>query len=197
MSNRFDSRSKETFMKDIKFGTAMETYFFKQWLKVAKSQGFHVSHYSNNGVDNDGEYVEEGVNTAGADYTVHMSYDNISVSHLPLEVKWVPTSGKLTLKLNDLKAYAKEKAAVLFILNMGKAKLKKPLDYDIDKHIEKIERASKDIYWGIMLPDRVKSILRLNHRFESISYVGGKIGIVIEEFEYPKYMNIRKFQVEK
>ena len=197
MSNRFDWRSKGTFMKDIRFGTAMETYFFNQWLKVAESQGFKITHYSNNGVDNDGEYVEEGVNTAGADYKVHMSYDNISVNNLPLEVKWVPTSGKLTLKLNDLKAYAKEKAAILFILNMGRARLKKPSDYDLDKHIEKIERASDDIYWGIMLPDRVKSILKLNHRFEQISYMGGKIGIVIEEFEYPNYMNLRKFQVQE
>lgn len=196
MSNRFDNRSKGTFMKDIKFGTAMETYLFNQWLKVSKSQGFKVIHY-NNGVDNDGEYVEEGVNTAGADYKVHMEYQNKSINNLPLEVKWVPTSGKLTLKLNDLKAYQKEKAAILFILNMGKARLKKPSDYDIDKHIKRIEEASKDIYWGIMMPDKVSSILTLNHRFEQISYMGGKIGIVIEEFEYPKYMNLRKFQVEK
>lgn len=184
-------------MKDIRFGTAMETYFFNKWIKVAESQGIKVSNYADNGVDNDGGYIEEGVNTAGADYRVCMSYDNMSINNLPLEVKWVPTSGKLTLKLNDLKAYKKEKAAILFILNMGRAKLKKPFDYDLDKHIERIERASKDIKWGIMLPDRVSSILKLNHRFEPISYMGGKVGIVIEEFEYPKYMNLREFEVQE
>ncbi len=195
MSNRFDNRSKGTFMKDVKFGTAMETYFFNKWLDVARSQGFAVHNYSNNGVDNNGEYIEEGVNTAGADYKVHMTKDNITVANLPLEVKWVPTSGKLTLKKNDLKSYQREKAAILFILNMGGARLKKPHDYDINKHIQRIENASRDIYWGIMMPDKVTKILSMEDRFGPISYMGGKMGIIIEEFEYPSFMNIRRFEV--
>ena len=195
MSNRFDNRSKGTFMKDVKFGTAMEKYFFHKWMEVAKSQGFQILRYSNNGVDNDGEYIEEGIDTSGADYNVSMSYENISVANLPLEVKWVPTSGKLTLKKNDLKSYQRERAAILFILNMGGARLKKPADYDIDKHIQRIENASRDIYWGIMMPDMVTKVLKTEDRFGPISYMGNKIGIIIEEFEYPSLMNIRKFEV--
>ena len=195
MSNRFDNRSKGTFMKDVKFGTAMEKYFFHKWMEVAKSQGFQILRYLNNGVDNDGEYIEEGIDTSGADYSVSMSYENISVANLPLEVKWVPTSGKLTLKKNDLKSYQRERAAILFILNMGGARLKKPADYDIDKHIQRIENASRDIYWGIMMPDMVTKVLKTEDRFGPISYMGNKIGIIIEEFEYPSLMNIRKFEV--
>ena len=197
MSNRFDWRSKGTFMKDIRFGTAMEKYFFHKWREVAESQGFKILRYSDNGVDNDGEYIEEGVNTAGADYRVDMSHDSRTVANLPLEVKWVPTSGKLTLKKNDLKSYKREGAAILFILNMGRARLKKPSDYDIDKHISRIEDASRDIYWGIMMPEKVKAILEMDNKFKPISYMGNKIGIVIEEFEYPKYMNLREFEVQE
>ncbi len=193
MSNRFDHRSKDTFKKDIKFGTLLEKYFFNKWLDVAWNQGFDIHSHSSNGIDNDGEYIEEGVNTAGADYKVSMSYQNQHCDNLPVEVKWVPTSGKLTLKRNDLKAYSKEGAAVLFILNMGSSKLKKPADYDLQNHIKKIESSEKDIRWGIMMPEKIDKILSLHERFEPIWYMGNKIGIIIKEQEYNKFFNLRNW----
>lgn len=193
MSNRFDHRSKDTFKKDIKFGTLLEKYFFNKWLDVAWNQGFDIHSHSSNGIDNDGEYIEEGVNTAGADYKVSMSYQNQHCDNLPVEVKWVPTSGKLTLKRNDLKAYSKEGAAVLFILNMGSSKLKKPVDYDLHNHIKKIESSEKDIRWGIMMPEKIDKILSLHERFEPIWYMGNKIGIIIKEQEYNKFFNLRNW----
>lgn len=193
MSNRFDFRTKDTFKKDVKFGTLIEKYFFAGWLKVAENQGFDVHNYSNNGIDNDGEFIEEGVNTAGADYKVSMSYQDQHCDNLPVEVKWVPTSGKLTLKRNDLKAYSKEGAAVLFILNTGSARLKKPADYNLEDHIKKIEDNAKDIRWGIMMPDKIDEILSLHDRFEPIWYMGNKIGIIIKEQEYNKFFNLRNW----
>jgi len=193
MSNRFDHRSKDTFKKDIKFGTLLEKYFFNRWLDVAWNQGFDIHSHTNNGIDNDGEYIEEGINTAGADYKVSMSYKDQHCDNLPVEVKWVPTSGKLTLKRNDLKAYSKEGAAVLFILNMGSARLKKPADYDLQNHINKIEDNAEDIRWGIMMPDKVDKILSLHDRFEPIWYMGNKIGIIIKEQEYNKFFNLRNW----
>ena len=193
MSNRFDFRTKDTFKKDIKFGTLIEKYFFTKWLNVAWNQGFDIHSHSNNGIDNDGEFIEEGVNTAGADYKISMSYNEQHCTDLPLEVKWVPTSGKLTLKRNDLKAYSKEGAAVLFILNTGSSRLKKPADYNLDDHIKKIESNAEDIRWAIMMPDKIDKILSLRDRFEPIWYMGNKIGIIIKEQEYNKFFNLRNW----
>ena len=63
---RFDYRSKDTFKKDIKFGTMLEKYFFDKWIDVAQSQGISLTEWSNNGCDNDGEYIETGRATGGA-----------------------------------------------------------------------------------------------------------------------------------
>ena len=108
---RFDNRSKATFKKDIKFGTAMETYFFDKWVQSCDDRD-DISIYNcrDNGVGNDGEYVETGTNTSGADYMVDYFDSEYGFTNLPLEVKWVPTAGKLSLKINDLKAYQKENA---------------------------------------------------------------------------------------
>ena len=135
MSNRFDNRSVSTFKKDIKFGTMLEKYFFHKWLDKCE---LNISDWSDNGCGNDGEFIESG-NTAGADYRV-----TIDGFNTPLEIKWVPTAGKFTLKQNDLKAYVKEGASILFIYNTGKAKLKKPKDHNLEKHIKLIEENESD-----------------------------------------------------
>ena len=115
---RFDNRSKATFKKDIKFGTAMETYFFDKWVQSCDDRD-DISSYicRDNGVGNDGEYVATGTNTSGADYMVDYFDSENGFTNLPLEVKWVPTAGKLSLKINDLRAYQKENAGILFIYN--------------------------------------------------------------------------------
>ena len=104
MSRRFDGRTKGEFKKDIKFTTQVESYFFERVLAVAKqTKGIWVSNPTDNGVDNSGEYLAKG-NTAGADYRVDLRYKHLNEKQHPLEIKWVPTAGKFTLKENDLKA---------------------------------------------------------------------------------------------
>ena len=194
---RFDHRSKDTFKKDIKFGTRIETYFWNQWLKVAENAGFKIEDYGDNGVDNSGEFIPSGKCTAGADYIVTMSYKGHKCEDLPLEVKWVPTAGKLTLKENDLKAYQKEEAAILFIYNSVKCDviLKKPKDYDFDKHIKRIEGKANDIKWGIMMPEKVSELLTTyQDRFEPIWYMGNKSGIIIKQEEFSKFFNIHDWK---
>ena len=75
----------------------------------------------------------------GADYmvsgTLLVKPYTQEVTNHPLEIKWVPTAGKFTLKENDLKSYVRERASILFIYNTGSAKLKKPSDYNLEKHI--------------------------------------------------------------
>ena len=185
MSTRFDNRSVSTFKKDIKFGTMLEKYFFHQWLEIAKTRDPKLI-WENNGCGNDGEFIAKG-NTAGADY---------KVNDVPLEIKWVPTAGKFTLKENDLKAYISEGADILFIYNTGSANLRKPKDYDLTKHIRAIEHNASDIRWGIMQSSDVIKLYndaKENDLFRPINYMGGKSAIVLKSKDFNKYFVEREW----
>ena len=195
---RFDHRSKETFKKDIKFSTMLEGYFFNEWInRAAATSSVILESWGDNGVANDGEFIESGNPTMGADFIVSMFYDNKHYEDLPLEMKWVPSAGKFTLKKNDLRAYQKENAAILFVYNSRNCGLdmRKPKDYNFSEHVSKIESKSKDIRWGIMFPEIVDEILGLTERFKKIYYMGGKEGIVIQSNEFDKFFKQHNWEV--
>ena len=190
MSNRFDNRSIDEFKKQIKFSTLLESYFFNGWIEACKNnKEVSPSNPRNNGVDNSGEFIESG-NTAGADYLVDLQYGNADMKDLPLEVKWVPSYGKLTLKENDLKAYIRESAGILFIYSSEKINIDMRLpknNYDFDGHIKKIESIQDKLQWGIMFPENVRNILdkfRASGRIKPIYYMGNKPGIVLQQSEF-------------
>ncbi len=187
MSNRFDNRSVSTFKKDIKFGTMLEKYFFHKWLEIAKTRDPKIK-WEDNGCGNDGEFIAKG-NTAGADY---------KVNNVPLEIKWVPTAGKFTLKENDLKAYIREGADILFIYNTGNANLRKPKDYDLDRHIQLVESEGQQIRWGVMQSSDVKKLYdyaKENDLFRPINYMGGKSGVVLKSKDFHKYFVEREWSI--
>lgn len=194
--NRLDHRSLSTFKQDIMFGTQLEKYFFTNWLKVVESQGImKVTEYSDNGCDNDGHYIAHG-NTAGADYRIsgYTINTHLNIDNEPLEVKWVPTAGKLTLKLDDVRAYIQESASILFIYNTVKDEvdLKKPKDYNLDTHIQKITSKAKDIKWGILWSQNLIRLYRHvldNKLAKPISYMGGKQGFVLKQKDFGKWWN--------
>ena len=155
VDTRFDNRTKGTFKKDIFFATKLEKYFFTKFVDICLMRDdILIDNISDNGIDNDGEFVE-GVNTSGADYRADIEYNNCVIEDHPLEIKWVRTAGKLTLKVADLKAYIREGASILFIYNTVNCgvNLRKPRDYNFEKHVELIESKSDQIKWGIMFAD--------------------------------------------
>lgn len=196
MSSRFDNRTVDTFKKDIKFSTKLEKYFFHQWLSVLEqSSSVHVSDWSDNGCGNDGEFIAKG-NTAGADYKVSGSVKGVGLDaeliEEPLEIKWVPTAGKFTLKENDLKAYVKEEASILFIYNSVRCgtDMRKPKDYDFDRHIHLIESKADQIKWGVMWSPKVKQFYnnaKDKALFRPISYMGGKYGVVLKQEDFSEW----------
>lgn len=196
MSTRFDNRSENTFKKDIKFGTMLEKYFFQKWLDVTESSSsIHVSNWSDNGCGNNGEFIAKG-NTAGADYKISGSVKgaglDAELTDEPLEIKWVPTAGKFTLKENDLKAYVKEEASILFIYNSVRCgtNMRKPRDYDFDKHVQLIESKADQIKWGIMWSPKVKQFYnnaKEKALFKPISYMGGKYGVVLKQQDFSEW----------
>jgi hypothetical protein len=110
----------------------------------------------------------------------------------PLEIKWVPTAGKLTLKENDLKAYIREGASILFVYNSVKCgtDLRKPKDYDFDKHIKLLDSKSQQIKYGIMWHDQVKDFYndaKENGLVKPIFYMGNKPGVILKQEHYSKW----------
>jgi hypothetical protein len=188
MDKRYDNRTKSQFIKDIKFGTMMETYIFSKWVDTCQSRnGVTIYSYDDNGIANDGKYVKTGTNTSGADYVVDICYNEIRYDKLPMEVKWVPTAGKFTLKVNDLKAYIKEDAAILFVFNAGSPTLKRPKNYNFEKYIEKVESYSHNLKWSIMLPNTVETFLAYHinqDKIQAIPYMGYKPGIILKEKDF-------------
>ena len=190
MSNRFDHRSESRFKKDIKYTTKLEGYFFEKWLDHSQKDGtLDVFDFDDNGADNSGAFIKSG-NTAGADFIVTMDYRGTHYHKLPLEMKWVPTAGKFTLKINDLKAYVAENAAILFVYNSNPnvTDLKKRRDYNLAKHIRSIEASEEDIRWGIMDDVAVRNFYyeRKDCAYP-IPYMGDKMGTVLMAEDYDKW----------
>ena len=200
MSYRFDNRTKDTFKKDIKFGTMLEKYFFHEWLaRIKNSDSIIVESWGDNGCDNNGEFIAKG-STAGADYWITGSLGEYGFNNEPLEMKWVPTAGKFTLKEGDLKAYIRERASILFIYNSVQCgtDLRKPKDYDFAKHIRLIESKESQLKWAIMLAPDVKDFYEINKQkgnVKPIRYMGNKPGIVLQEEDYYSWFQEFPWQV--
>jgi len=196
--SRFDNRSVDTFKKDIKFSTLLEKFFFEEWINSCTySNNIVISNPRNNGVDNSGDFIEKG-STSGADYMIDIEYNGFNQKDLPIEIKWVPTYGKLTLKNGDLKAYLREDAAILFIYTGEKVKenLKKPKDYNLTEHINLIQSISDKLRWSIMLPEQVKSFYRYaesNNMIKPIPYMGNKPGVILHQQDFSKWFKEEKW----
>jgi hypothetical protein len=207
MSNRFDNRTVSTFKKDIYFSTMMEKYFFDKWRDVVKvTEGMVIDDWDNNGCGNDGEFIAKG-NTAGADYKISASFEDcwsetIQLVDEPLEIKWVPTAGKFTLKEGDLKAYVKEGASILFIYNSVNCgtNMRKPKDYDLDKYKQLVESKGQQIRWGVMWSDMVERFYnnaKENNLFRPINYMGGKSGVVLKSSDFGKWFDEHSWEEVK
>jgi len=192
MTSRFDNRTKAVFKKDIKFSTKLEKYWWDNWLKHCEQrEDITVKNPRDNGCGNDGEFIAKG-NTAGADYMADVQYLKADVQDLPVEIKWVPTAGKFTLKENDLKSYVKEGACILFVYNSIRCgtDLRKPKSYDFDKHVKLIESKRDQMKWGLMMQASVKKLYedaKQKALFEPIHYMGNKLGIILKEADYGKW----------
>lgn len=196
---RFDKRTRDVFARDILFSTNLEKYFFDQWVDRCKKRNIIISNIRDNGVDNTGQFIENG-KTSGADYMIDLSYNQRQCTDMPIEVKWVPTFGKLTLKVGDLKAYLRESAAILFIYTSKSFKnLRKPQDYDLTKHIALIESIDDFIMWGLMMPEKIEQFLKTSQEMNlirPINYMGGKPGIVLQQLDFSNWFIEERWNLE-
>jgi len=195
---RRDGRDIDRFKRDIYIGTKIEEFWFGKWMRMCRNLNYiNVSSPRSNGVDNTGGYIEDGRRTSGADHMVDIEYHALSVKNMPLEIKWAPTYGKLTLKAGDLKGYVREKAGILFIYPSEETiTLRQPRDYHqdadvlIQRHIEKIESCIEVLRWSIMSPNQVKHFLtdaEENGKIETIKYMGFKPGVILPAGEFKNW----------
>ena len=184
--SRLDNRTVDEFKSHMKFTTEIESRLMECW---AQSTNSDCLAYIDNGVDNNGDYVEDGTNTSDVDFIV-VSEDGPR----KVELKFVPTSGKLTLKLNDVKNYIKQGASVLFIFNTSNESLKVPKDLDVESHWSKIVDAhlKGELKWALADHKTLAKMLGSTEP-QKIPYMGGKQGIIVTEKRYNKFFELMDF----
>ena len=202
MSKRFDNRTQQQFADDIYFGTAIEKYFWNQWVdRCSNRQDINLANPRDNGVANDGAFIAFG-NTSGADYMADIDYSNIIVNdNHPIEIKWVPTFGKVTLKKADIESYLREGCSILFIYpseetGINLRKPRNPTKDDIPTHIQKIESVEKFIRWGILTPEKLQQLHDFAEKkgWKKIRYMGNKLGFVILHNAFKYYWKEERWQ---
>ena len=191
---RFDNRSKDAFKKDIYFGTAVESYWWDKLLEEAeRCNGFGFSSHFSNGCANDGRYLKTGTNTGGADYYASGWVFDQKFAH-GIEVKWVSSPGRITLKKADVACYLKEGSGLYIIQNIDRdLDLRKPKgDHDIEKHLSSLRRACADfkIVWSLMLAENFACMMDEFNDYRPIKYMGNKQGVVIQDDDWQRYASI-------
>ena len=190
---RFDNRSKETFKKDIYFGTAVESYWWNKLLVEAERQnGFGFVSHRSNGCGNDGRYLKTGTNTGGADYWAEGWVFDQPFAH-GIEVKWVSSPGRITLKKADVDCYLREGSGLFIIQNVSNdANLRKPKDHDIQKYLSRLDKACVDckIVWSLMLADNFAAMMDEFNNYRPIKYMGNKLGVVIPDDDWIRYASV-------
>ena len=190
---RFDNRSKETFKKDIYFGTAVESHWWgKLLVEAERCNGFGFNNHFSHGCGNDGRYLETGTNTGGADYWAEGWVFDQSFAH-GIEVKWVSSPGRITLKKADVQCYLREGSGLFIIQNVSNdANLRKPKDHDIKKYLSRLDKACADskIVWSLMLADNFAAMMDEFHNYRPIKYMGNKLGVVIPDDDWIRYASI-------
>ena len=183
--SRLDSRSLGEFKRHIKFTTEIESRLMELW---AESPSAKCDWYVDNGIDNGGAYVPDGVDTSEVDFVA-----SVAGVIKQLEMKFVPTAGKLSLKAIDVANYIRKGADILFIFYMGAGTLKVPRDKCVNKHWDRILTAHSagDLRWSIMRNEKIYDI-RKNETRVPIPYMGGKPGYIVKQSSYRNYMRIRR-----
>ena len=188
--SRLDGRSLGEFKKHMKFTTEIESRLMGLW---AESPSARCDWYVDNGIDNGGEYVPDGIDTSDVDFVA-----SVAGEIKQLEMKFVPTAGKLSLKSVDVANYIRKGADILFIFYIGEGTLKVPKVKCIETHWGKIMDAhdTGHLRWSIMKNERIHDVRRNEDRI-SIPYMGGKPGYIIDQASYKNYMRIRRFWNEE
>jgi len=184
---RLDNRTIEQFKSHIEFTTAIEGKLMEAW---SSSSNSGCEWYIDNGIDNGGGYIPDGVDTSDVDFIA-----KINGLEVPLEMKFVPTAGKFTLKTNDMRNYIKKNATVLLIFNLSERSLKVPADLDIKKHWKRIGDTWKsgELKWALVGPVTLQEMYE-NEEHHHIPYMGNKMGIVVGKNNYSKYFRLRSFK---
>jgi len=110
---RLDSRTKEQFAADIKAATAQEKILmglYVEWLNKTKGSGKAPYSFTDNGVDNSGEYLEPGTAHAAADFILHKKGGRDK----KIEIKFCrPERPEFNFKVAQMEKYVREDVCII------------------------------------------------------------------------------------
>jgi hypothetical protein len=109
------------------------------------------------------------------------------------DIKWAPISGKCTFKVHNLRSYLKDGAFILLFCNLSDADLRKPLDYDFDAYIQKIQAYLHEIKYAVLTSSKINKVLTLPQK--RVHYMGNKLSVIIPENRYDEFFTLRDIHV--
>ena len=169
---RFDSRSKDEFMSDIKRSTAIERWLVELYVEEKQKQGNNIS-YINNGVDNTGEFVERATSAADYKFTINGESRLIEVKTSP-----IGNNTKSTFKVSSLKANIKDGVYLLVFYNIATRSNNFKQDTDLSK-----------VEFIIVSPYIQRQLLDTYPAKAYGKIMGGKPCIKIPAADYPSWFN--------
>jgi hypothetical protein len=184
---RVDYRDADTFKKDILFSTKLEKFWIKVYLKQICNK-YDKIEYEDYGTDNTGKVTKYA--TSKADYKIYL-FKNKKKIIQKLDVKWGPSKGKVTFKVNSLQNYIKDGSDILLFYNIGRVSLKKPMNYKLNQHIELINQNIKNIRYTIIKTSTMKDILD-KYPHEKVWYMGNKLAVTIPECDFYNFWRGKK-----
>jgi hypothetical protein len=75
--------------------------------------------------------------------------------------------------------------------------LRKPKDYNLERHIKLVESKSQQIRWGIMWANKVSQFYeeaRSDGLIKPIPYMGNKLGVVLPDYNFHNWFTIEKWE---
>ena len=156
--SRLDSRTEEEFKVDIRDTTLFENHVFKSWYRAEGTPVHGLKGFSYNSLGRGGEFIDHGVDTSGADFTV--VHPTLGV--IPLEVKFSPNPNFFTLKIHDIDAYIKEGATILVVQNTNLSKsasLKHASGHAVEERCKVFDESFEGMTFMLLSPSMQKLLL--------------------------------------
>lgn len=180
-SYRFDSRSKESFQRDIQRSTAIQRFLVSEWSAELAYRGINVDiiPYADG---EDGRLLDKV--SSEADYLI--SRIDQPSSHVPLEIKTNPkglgSKGFCTYKTSDLRSVVKQDAYILLICGID-TKTNDPSTIDLSVAT-----------WALITPDKVQEmLLYLEPKKFGFQVMGNKECVRVYQPEYHLFWQEEKF----
>lgn len=184
-------RSFGSFALSIYDSTRRERLLVEAWTKEIKDCGnYAIMEFKDAGSDNSGKIYIQAPKRCGADYSIQCLGSGFLETGIHfIELKYAPTSKKLTYKVADLELYAKRNESVLTII--GENKMVGPNGDPLKPTLSPNAICLDNFQWCFFTPAIINTLLTLP--VKKCYEMGGKPCIQLQQSEFSKYFEVRSF----